>query len=100
MKVKYFAADGAAIAYAYGAPRRSFLAMGGRPSKHNYFDGFRRLVGDVVTEDGARVTVPVARKIFYKSRPSLHKCDGRCVNAKGHDCECACGGHNHGRGNA
>jgi hypothetical protein len=24
------------------------------------------------------------------------KCDRRCTGAKGHDCECSCGGHNHG----
>ena len=36
------------------------------------------------------------RVIFYKSRPSLHKCDARCMNAKGHNCECSCGGANHG----
>jgi hypothetical protein len=27
-----------------------------------------------------------------------HKCDGRCTNAKGGDCECQCGGKNHGSG--
>lgn len=27
-------------------------------------------------------------------------CDGRCYNARGHNCECQCGGHNHGAGNA
>ena len=27
-----------------------------------------------------------------------HKCDARCLNAKGHDCTCSCGGMNHGRG--
>lgn len=27
-----------------------------------------------------------------------HKCDARCLNAKGHDCTCSCGGANHGRG--
>ena len=27
-------------------------------------------------------------------------CDGRCYNARGHNCECSCGGHNHGAGNA
>lgn len=25
-----------------------------------------------------------------------HKCDARCTSAKGGDCECACGGANHG----
>lgn len=29
-----------------------------------------------------------------------HKCDARCLNAKGHDCTCSCGGANHGRGHA
>lgn len=29
-----------------------------------------------------------------------HKCDSRCLNAKGHDCTCSCGGLNHGRGHA
>lgn len=25
-----------------------------------------------------------------------HKCDARCTSARGHNCECACGGKNHG----
>jgi len=29
-----------------------------------------------------------------------HKCDARCLNAKGNDCTCSCGGMNHGRGYA
>ncbi len=29
-----------------------------------------------------------------------HKCDARCLNAKGHNCTCSCGGANHGRGYA
>lgn len=28
------------------------------------------------------------------------KCDSRCTNARGPKCECECGGHNHGAGNA
>jgi hypothetical protein len=27
-----------------------------------------------------------------------HQCDSRCLNAKGWDCTCSCGGANHGRG--
>lgn len=27
-----------------------------------------------------------------------HKCDSRCLNAKGHSCTCSCGGANHGAG--
>jgi hypothetical protein len=29
-----------------------------------------------------------------------HTCDARCMNAKGHECTCSCGGANHGRGYA
>jgi hypothetical protein len=25
-----------------------------------------------------------------------HKCDARCTSARGHNCECACGGAMHG----
>lgn len=25
-----------------------------------------------------------------------HKCDARCTSARGHNCECSCGGVNHG----
>ncbi len=46
------------------------------------------------TPEGKRVMAD--RVIFYKLRPSLHKCDARCTNAKGHNCECSCGGANHG----
>jgi hypothetical protein len=27
-----------------------------------------------------------------------HQCDAACLNAKGHLCECSCGGANHGAG--
>ena len=27
-----------------------------------------------------------------------HKCDAKCLNSKGHICECSCGGRNHGAG--
>jgi len=42
--------------------------------------------------------VPVTRSIFYNTNPSLHKCDARCMHAKGRNCECSCGGKNHGVG--
>ena len=29
-----------------------------------------------------------------------HQCDSRCLNAKGNDCTCSCGGANHGKGHA
>lgn len=44
--------------------------------------------------------LPVNRIINYKSNPSKHECDARCMNASGRtmNCECACGGINHGKG--
>lgn len=47
-----------------------------------------------------RQWVKVERVVNYKSNPSRHECDARCMNASGRtmNCECACGGKNHGRG--
>jgi hypothetical protein len=42
--------------------------------------------------------VKVERQIRYATNPSKHECDGRCMAAKGFNCECACGGKNHGAG--
>lgn len=44
--------------------------------------------------------VPVTRKIAFKSNPSRHECDTRCLSATGRtmQCECSCGGKNHGLG--
>ena len=44
--------------------------------------------------------LPVLRIVEYKSNPSRHECDARCMNATGRimKCECSCGGKNHGRG--
>jgi hypothetical protein len=67
------------------------------------YDSFQKLVGfskdalalDVWKLVGAK---PVTRVIEFKSNPSLHKCDARCQSAKGHSCECSCGGKYHGAG--
>jgi hypothetical protein len=64
-------------------------------------DSFTKLVG---FPQGARFTMngegskPVTRVIFFKKNASLHKCDARCLSATGHNCECSCGGKNHGAG--
>lgn len=44
--------------------------------------------------------VRATRKVEYKSFASKHECDARCMNATGRtmQCECACGGKNHGKG--
>lgn len=60
-------------------------------------DSFSVMVGPPV--DGPNCIYPANRLIFYSTKPSLHKCDARCMNAKGHNCECSCGGKNHGINN-
>ena len=39
------------------------------------------------------------RIVTLKSNPSLHECDTRCTHATGKtmQCECSCGGKNHGK---
>lgn len=37
----------------------------------------------------------LAKQVFGSVKESK-KCDGRCTGATGFDCECSCGGHNHG----
>lgn len=33
-----------------------------------------------------------------RGKVSAHKCAAKCTHAKGGDCECSCGGANHGKG--
>lgn len=41
---------------------------------------------------------PVTRVIRYKSSPSLHVCNAKCMGGNPNGtCECSCGGKNHGR---
>lgn len=40
--------------------------------------------------------MPVTRRVFWNQQGKQHKCGPRCRSAKGHDCECECGGKNHG----
>lgn len=72
------------------------------------FDAYAKLVGEPVdlvpTFDRAAQRwnhhyLPVERVVTFKSAPSLHECDARCMNAAGRtmNCECSCGGKNHGR---
>lgn len=46
-----------------------------------------------------RQWVKVTRSIIFKKNPSRHECDARCMTAQGKtmQCECSCGGKNHGR---
>jgi hypothetical protein len=46
-----------------------------------------------------RIYLPVTRAIEYKSNPSKHECNAKCMNGSCRGvCECRCGGKNHGRG--
>jgi hypothetical protein len=64
--------------------------------KGRRFDSFSMKVGRAA--DGRYL--PLTRAIHMKSHPSRHECDARCMNATGRtmNCECSCGGVNHGRG--
>lgn len=44
--------------------------------------------------------IKVTRVIKYNAFGSKHECDARCMNASGRtmNCECSCGGINHGKG--
>lgn len=39
------------------------------------------------------------RRIRYSTQASRHTCDARCMAATGPNCECSCGGKNHGAWN-
>lgn len=77
--------------------------------KGRKYDGYSMQVGSPVGHPSVFVTgegwnhgpvLPVERIITFKSNPSKHVCDARCINASGRtmQCECACGGKNHGHG--
>lgn len=61
------------------------------------YDGFQMWIGR--GPDGE--ILPMTRRVFRKANPSNHKCSARCLNAKctgRSECECECGGRNHGLG--
>lgn len=47
-----------------------------------------------VTCCGRRVSMIGVKGVYNPSK----KCDARCTDATGHNCECKCGGKNHGAG--
>lgn len=76
--------------------------------KGRRYDGFSMKVARIASEPRVYVqgqgwtetVLPVERIINFKSSHSRHECDARCMNATGRtmNCECSCGGKNHGRG--
>ena len=73
--------------------RKDYIAKFGM--ERSYRDGGVDMIVGITCEG---VELPANRRISYKLRPSLHKCDARCTNAKGFNCECSCGGQYHGTG--
>ncbi|WP_420213367.1 hypothetical protein ACN8ZM_39800 (plasmid) [Burkholderia aenigmatica] len=62
-------------------------------------DGYSKYVGWADNDSGLHQWLPVTRRIDYKSYPSRHECNAKCLNGKFNGaCECRCGGKNHGRG--
>lgn len=53
-----------------------------------------------VAKDRQGNLFPLTRSIQFKSTKSPRGCDYRCMFALGPNCECKCGGENHGRGDA
>lgn len=68
----------------------------------------RQLVGEPIGYEPVYVQgegwkynyLPANRIVRLKQNPSRHECDARCMNASGRtmNCECSCGGKNHGKG--
>jgi hypothetical protein len=66
--------------------------------------------GPIATDNGRRPAgmigwtgsewIKITRRVQYRSYMVKHECDSRCFNANGRtmNCECACGGANHGKG--
>ena len=62
---------------------------GGKPTVYHYARGTCSACGGKHYAE---------REIIRPARPSNHKCGGKCRSAKGPNCECACGGEQHGAG--
>jgi hypothetical protein len=48
-------------------------------------------------ENGKGVLYPMKAAYVKGTLDTTHICDARCLNAKGQDCICECGGENHGK---
>lgn len=80
------------------APRRDFERIIGRPIA----------AGEKLAREGGLFAYgtcpdcgrlhPSGRRVHYSKKPSMHVCNAKCMGAMGPDCECSCGGKNHGAG--
>jgi hypothetical protein len=92
----------------HGMKNAEFAARfpGVKGRRHDSFTmqvGSPKGVNDVYDREAhkwIRTYLPVTRVIEFKSNPSRHECDARCMFANGKimRCECSCGGKNHGKG--
>ena len=89
-KILYFSGD-IQLDGAFMGNLSEHLELGGTVSKHNYISQDQSMIGFLGNKH-----LPITRKICFKKNPSLHKCSAKCRHATGHDCECSCGGKNHG----
>jgi hypothetical protein len=53
---------------------------------------------DTTTTDARPIFRVSTRARTAPARRAARHCDGRCIYAKGPDCECHCNGKNHGKG--
>lgn len=83
------------LTYVTSMPNKEFLTQ--FPGvKGICWDGYQMWVG---RETLTSQRLPVTRMIEYKSQPSRHECNAKCLNGKHTGvCECKCGGKNHGAG--
>lgn len=95
--VKYFSGTQELI-YSRAIPNAEFNRRFGYVLTGKRQDGYSKFVGFAAGKTLDANMLPVTRMIEYKRNPSLHKCDARCRHAKGHTCECSCGGQYHGAG--
>lgn len=93
---KYFSGE-VELRGSYPLPRETVRAQFPTGTIKRY-DSFSLLVGAVDGKYSTSEFLPVTRIVRYNEAGSKHKCDGRCLNAKRGDCECSCGGRNHGLG--
>ena len=53
--------------------------------------------GRLTGHDHANREHEVARSVAYNLDGSRHRCNSACQHARGSECECSCGGANHGK---
>lgn len=79
-----------------GGVRRNVFALDGGRLAHNHVIGSDEAL---IIECRGCGALRVAKKVYGVFKADKG-CDGRCMSATGHNCECSCGGKNHGAGHA